>query len=127
MLYFTQIWSSDSGSAPAAPGSVRGPLEVTKQSGDRVLLEWGSVPQGTGMDRISSLVIEKKEGSSGRWVVIANVSPNKRAHMVERVAGDVATTYRVSAENYYGKGQPVEGSASRFFSTPRMCASRAIC
>lgn len=65
-----------------------------------------------GDSKVTSLVLEKMEENRGRWVTIATLSPNKRSHMIERVTPDVTTYYRLSAENIYGKGQPIEISSS---------------
>ena len=82
-----------------------------KQSGGRLLLEWG-VQQSLPTDaKITSLIVEKKEGSRGRWITVATLPPNKRSFMIEQPASDI-TYYRVCAENIYGRGSPIETSSN---------------
>jgi len=56
--------------------------------------------------------VEKLEDGKGRWLTLATLKPTKRSYMVERVASDSTTRYRVYAENIHGKGQSVETSVS---------------
>lgn len=93
------------------PSAIGGHLEATKQSGGRILLEWGHVNVGSGTNRVTGLVLEKMEQGKGRWIALGTIPPNKRSYMVERVTPDTTTHYRISAENLYGKGQPLETSA----------------
>lgn len=94
---------------PPPPGR---PLEAMRQSGGRLLLEWGATRSSHDDAKVTSLILEKMEENRGRWVTIATLSPNKRSYMIERPATDVTTHYRLSAENIYGKGQSIETSSS---------------
>lgn len=75
-----------------------------------MLLEWGLSRTAGGESSIKSLVLERMEENRGRWECLATLTPNRRSHMVDRVASDVTTHYRLSAENEYGKGEPIETS-----------------
>lgn len=104
-----QVAQSSRNQVPPPPS---GPLEALRQSGGRLLLEWGPQRSVLGSSNIKGLVLEKKEEGRGRWITIATLSPNKRSYMIERTTPDVTTHYRLSAENAYGKGQPIEVSSS---------------
>ena len=109
-----QATRSSANQVPAAP---TGPLEALKQSGGRVLLEWGPTRSAAGEANIKNLILERLEENRGRWEILATLGPNKRSYMVDRVSSDVTTYYRLSAENVYGKGQPIQTSIS-YTSTP---------
>lgn len=87
-----------------APGKPVGPITATDVSGEAMTLHW-SPPLDTGGDDITNYVVEKKE-PNGEWVKIGQ--PIGTSFRVRNLQNGEPYEFRVSAENQYGIGEPLQ-------------------
>lgn len=87
-----------------APGKPIGPLSATDISGDAMTLHW-SPPLDDGGGHVTNYVVEKKE-PNGTWVKVGQ--PIGTSFRVRNLENGKPYEFRVSAENQYGVGEPLQ-------------------
>lgn len=87
-----------------APGKPGGPITASDVSGEGMTLHWNA-PEDNGGDAVTNYVVEKKD-ENGDWVKIGQ--PVGTSFRVRNLENGKAYEFRVSAENQYGVGEPLE-------------------
>ena len=87
-----------------APGPPVGPLKATDISGEAMTLHW-SPPLDNGGDEITNYVVEQKE-PNGEWIKVGQ--PVGTSFRVRNLQNGMPYEFRVSAENQYGIGKPLQ-------------------
>ncbi|KAE9421213.1 hypothetical protein Angca_004091, partial [Angiostrongylus cantonensis] len=86
------------------PGKPTGPIRATDIQSDAMTLHW-LPPKDNGGDDVTNYVVEKRT-PGGEWVTVGHpVSTSLRVRNLEK---NQPYEFRVSAENQYGVGQPLE-------------------
>uniref|UniRef100_A0A0K0CTJ0 non-specific serine/threonine protein kinase n=1 Tax=Angiostrongylus cantonensis TaxID=6313 RepID=A0A0K0CTJ0_ANGCA len=86
------------------PGKPTGPIRATDIQSDAMTLHW-LPPKDNGGDDVTNYVVEKRT-PGGEWVTVGHpVSTSLRVRNLEK---NHPYEFRVSAENQYGVGQPLE-------------------
>ncbi|KAK6747288.1 hypothetical protein RB195_000476 [Necator americanus] len=86
------------------PGKPTGPIRATEIQGDAMTLHW-QPPKDNGGDDVTNYVVEKRT-PGGEWETVGHpVGTSLRVRNLDR---NQAYEFRVSAENQYGVGQPLE-------------------
>ncbi|KHN73749.1 Twitchin [Toxocara canis] len=102
----------------SAPNKPQGPITATDISGEAMTLHW-SPPLDNGGDAVTNYVVEKKD-ENGEWVKIGQ--PVGTSFRVRNLENGKAYEFRVSAENQYGVGEPLQTTepivAKNPFDTP---------
>lgn len=87
-----------------APGKPTGPIRATDIQGDAMTLHW-LPPKDNGGNDVTNYVVEKRT-PGGEWVPCGHpVGTSIRVRNLDR---NQPYEFRVSAENQYGVGQPLE-------------------
>ncbi|XGW29138.1 hypothetical protein V3C99_008720 [Haemonchus contortus] len=86
------------------PGKPTGPIRATDIQGDAMTLHW-SPPKDNGGDDVTNYVVEKRT-PGGEWVTCGH--PVGTSLRVRNLDKNQPYEFRVSAENQYGVGQPLE-------------------
>lgn len=87
-----------------APGKPVGPITASDVSGEAMTLHWNP-PVDNGGDAVTNYVVEKKD-EHGDWVKIGQ--PVGTSFRVRNLENGKAYEFRVSAENQYGVGEPLQ-------------------
>ncbi|KAK6110371.1 Fibronectin type III domain family protein [Brugia pahangi] len=86
------------------PGKPVGPIAASEIVGDAITLHW-SPPLDDGGAGVSNYVVEKRE-SDGTWTKVGQ--PAGTSFRVRNLENGHPYEFRVSAENQYGIGEPLE-------------------
>ncbi|VDK40424.1 unnamed protein product, partial [Cylicostephanus goldi] len=86
------------------PGKPTGPIKASDIQGDAMTLNW-LPPKDNGGDDVTNYVVEKRT-PGGEWVTVGH--PVGTSMRVRNLDKNQAYEFRVSAENQYGVGQPLE-------------------
>ncbi|KAK5968521.1 Twitchin [Trichostrongylus colubriformis] len=86
------------------PGKPTGPIRATDIQGDAMTLHW-SPPKDNGGDDITNYVVEKRT-PGGEWIPCGH--PVGTSLRVRNLDKNQPYEFRVSAENQYGVGKPLE-------------------
>ena len=87
------------------PGKPTGPIEATDICADAMTLNW-LPPKDNGGEEITNYVVEKKDPRTGEWVKVGN--PIGTSFRVRNLDEGQKYEFRVSAENQYGIGEPLQ-------------------
>lgn len=90
---------------PDKPGPIQH-LRVSDVRSDSAYLSWKD-PEDNGGTRITNFVVEKKDTASTQWVPVCSTS-KKRSMMLKHLMEGTAYSFRVAAENQYGRSEYVE-------------------
>ncbi|KAJ1363943.1 Twitchin [Parelaphostrongylus tenuis] len=86
------------------PGKPTGPIRATEIQSDAMTLHW-LPPKDNGGNEVTNYVVEKRT-PGGEWVTVGHpVGTSIRVRNLDR---NQPYEFRVSAENQYGVGQPLE-------------------
>jgi titin len=89
---------------PAAPVS---PIQLLQVTRDSVTIQWDS-PLDDGGAKIKHYIIEKRETSRRMWVRCGQTDADVRTICIPNLMEGHVYAFRVSAENRYGVGEPLE-------------------
>lgn len=87
------------------PGPIQH-LRVSDVRSDSAYLSWKD-PEDNGGARITNFVVEKKDTASTQWVPVCSTS-KKRSMMLKHLMEGTSYSFRVAAENQYGRSEYVE-------------------
>lgn len=87
------------------PGPIQH-LRVSDIRSDSAYLSWKD-PEDNGGARITNFVVEKKDTASTQWVPVCSTS-KKRSMMLKHLMEGTSYSFRVAAENQYGRSEYVE-------------------
>lgn len=87
------------------PGPIQH-LRVSDVRSDSAYLSWKD-PEDNGGSRITNFVVEKKDTASTQWVPVCSTS-KKRSMMLKHLMEGTSYSFRVAAENQYGRSEYVE-------------------
>lgn len=86
------------------PGKPVGPITASNVSGEEMTLHW-SPPLDDGGDSVTNYVVEKRE-PDGTWTKIGQ--PVGTSFRARNLVNGTPYEFRISAENQYGVGEPLE-------------------
>ncbi|CAG2161698.1 unnamed protein product [Oppiella nova] len=89
------------------PGKPEGPLDVSDVHANGCTLDWNP-PKDDGGVPLQGYVVEKKDISSGRWVPVAKVAPDKTTVDVTGLDTGKKYEFRVKAVNEEGESEPLD-------------------
>ncbi|KAI3379405.1 hypothetical protein SNEBB_010472 [Seison nebaliae] len=93
------------------PGKCEGPLEVKETTKNSAKLQW-KPPKQTGGAEVTDYVIEKCLEGTSDWVpchaIVKPSGSNMQTAEVKNLEMNKAYKFRVSAENIFGVGEPIE-------------------
>ncbi|XP_071854761.1 twitchin-like isoform X8 [Apostichopus japonicus] len=88
------------------PGAPVGPLEPSKVTAESLTLSW-KPPESDGGSRVTNYVLERRPDTSKTWTKVSTFI-RQPSHDVAGLDEGVTYYFRVSAENKYGVGEPLE-------------------
>jgi titin len=88
------------------PSSPRN-LKVSENKGEEMVLEW-KVPEDDGGSPLTGYVIEMKDFDRKSWNEVETVLPGQVNHTISKLNIGTRYSYRISAENKYGRSEPIE-------------------
>ena len=98
------------------PGPPTGPLEISDVGKYNVSLSW-QPPKENGGSKVECYTVERRERFMKTWTMESNSVMNT-TYTVTRLQENTAYEFRVSAENMYGVGEPLEGEESVVCKSP---------
>lgn len=89
------------------PGKPEGPLKVTDVHKEGCKLKWDK-PKDDGGLPLTSFIIEKMDVTSGRWVPVSVVDPDKTEQTITGLEPGKKYEFRVKAVNEEGESEPLQ-------------------
>lgn len=89
------------------PGKPEGPLEVTDIHKEGCKLKWNK-PRDDGGLPLSGYLVEKMDVTTGRWVPVGIVDPDKTEQTITGLEPGKRYEFRVKAVNEEGESEPLQ-------------------
>lgn len=89
------------------PGKPEGPLEVTDVHKEGCKLKWNK-PRDDGGLPLSGYLVEKMDVTTGRWVPVGIVDPDKTEQTITGLEPGKRYEFRVKAVNEEGESEPLQ-------------------
>lgn len=96
----------------SVPNSPNRPLILSNMTGETVDVSWHE-PTSSGSSRLLSYFIEKQDLSENIWIKVARVGPHVTSYKIVNLIEDRLYQVRVSAENEFGKSEPLTSTSFR--------------
>jgi hypothetical protein len=97
------------------PGKPTGPIMFSEISGEAITLHW-SPPKDDGGSQVTNYVVEKLNSATGNWEKVGQ--PAATSFRVRGLENGKRYDFRVSAENEFGVGEPLNADESILAKNP---------
>lgn len=89
------------------PTRPRGPLRISSATRDNATFQW-ETPDSVGSSPVTGYIIETKEISSDDWTFLGRTDSETTTLCILSLIEDCYYFFRVTAENQFGRGIPLE-------------------